>query len=99
LQSLQSLNPGAVGVEEEQMESHKQLEVDGPHKNAYVAIRDAFKAMRRQLQDYVHCLRHEVKTHHPNLNLASLRCPKEPVQSALEIQQKRESSRSSPAFS
>jgi hypothetical protein len=23
--------------------------------------------MRRQLQDYVHCLRHEVKTHHPNL--------------------------------
>ena len=36
-----------------------------PHKDVYVAIRDAFKAMRRQLQDYVHCLRHDVKTHHP----------------------------------
>ena len=33
----------------------------------YVAIRDAFKAMRRQLQDYVHCLRHVVKTHQPAL--------------------------------
>jgi cold shock CspA family protein len=31
----------------------------------HVAIRDAFKATRRQLQDYVRCLRHDVKTHHP----------------------------------
>ena len=53
-------------IHEEQSESHKHLEVEGPHKNVYVAIRDAFKAMRRQLQDYVHCLRHEVKAHHPN---------------------------------
>ena len=50
----------------EQSESHKHLEVESPHKNVYVAC-DAFKAMRRQLQDYVHCLRHEVKTHHLNL--------------------------------
>jgi cold shock CspA family protein len=28
------------------------------------AIRDGFKAMRRQLRDYVRCLRHDVKTHH-----------------------------------
>ena len=49
----------------EESELHKHLEVEGPHKNVYVAIRDAFKAMRRQLQDYAHCLRHEVKTHHP----------------------------------
>ena len=31
-----------------------------------MAIRDAFKAMRRQLQDYVRCLRHDVKMHHPS---------------------------------
>lgn len=54
-------------IHEEQSESHKHLEIEGPHKDVYVAIRDAFKAMRRQLQDYVHCLRHEVKTHHPEL--------------------------------
>jgi ribosome-associated translation inhibitor RaiA len=44
---------------EEQAEWHKHLEVAGPHKDVYVAIRDAFKAMRRQLQDYVRCLRHD----------------------------------------
>ena len=57
---------------EEQSESHKHLEVKGPHKNVYLAIRDAFKAMRRQLQEYVHCLRHEVKTHHPSAEESSL---------------------------
>jgi ribosome-associated translation inhibitor RaiA len=41
----------------------KRQDVEGPHKDVYVAIHDAFKAMRRQLQDYVHCLRHEVKVH------------------------------------
>lgn len=41
----------------------KNMEIDGPHKDVYVAIRDAFRAMRRQLQDYVHCLRKEVKRH------------------------------------
>jgi ribosome-associated translation inhibitor RaiA len=46
---------------------HKHLEVGAPHQAVYVAIRDAFKAMQRQLQDYVHCLRHEVKTHHPGI--------------------------------
>ena len=51
--------------DEEQGKWHKHLEVEGAHKDVYVAIRDAFKAMRRQLQDYVHCLRHDVKTHHP----------------------------------
>lgn len=51
----------------EQAELHKHLEAEGPHKDVYVAIHDAFKAMRRQLQDYVQCLRHKVKTHHPVL--------------------------------
>jgi len=44
---------------------HKSEEMEAPHKDAYVAIRDAFRAMRRQLQEYVHCLRHEVKAHFP----------------------------------
>jgi cold shock CspA family protein/ribosome-associated translation inhibitor RaiA len=43
----------------------KSQELEAPHKDVYVAIRDAFKAMRRQLQDYVHCLRQEVKAHVP----------------------------------
>jgi ribosome-associated translation inhibitor RaiA len=42
---------------------HKSQEFHGPHKDVYVAIRDGFKAMQRQLKDYVQCLRHEVKTH------------------------------------
>jgi hypothetical protein len=46
---------------EEQGAWHMHLEVDVSHKDVYVAIRDAFKAMRRQLQDYVRCLRHDVR--------------------------------------
>jgi ribosome-associated translation inhibitor RaiA len=49
--------------QEDEAQRKKNLEIDGPHKDVYVAIRDAFKAMRRQLQDYVHCLRKEVKKH------------------------------------
>jgi ribosome-associated translation inhibitor RaiA len=48
---------------EEEARVRKNHEVEGPHKDLYVAIRDAFLAIRRQLQDYVHCLRNEVKTH------------------------------------
>lgn len=33
------------------------------HKDVSVAVRDAFQAMQRMLQDYVHKLRREVKTH------------------------------------
>lgn len=43
--------------------AHKAQEIEGAHKDVYVAIRDGFAALRRQLRDYVHCLRHEVKTH------------------------------------
>jgi cold shock CspA family protein/ribosome-associated translation inhibitor RaiA len=50
---------------EAQGEWHKHLEPGVPHKDVYVAIRDAFKAVRRQLQDYVRCLRHDVKMHRP----------------------------------
>ena len=33
------------------------------HTNAYVALRDAFRAARRQLQDYERIRRQEVKNH------------------------------------
>ncbi|MFG0333022.1 MAG: HPF/RaiA family ribosome-associated protein [Maioricimonas sp. JB049] len=33
------------------------------HEDLHVAVRDAFKSARRQLKDYVHKLRGEVKTH------------------------------------
>lgn len=33
------------------------------HENAYVALRDAFRAARRQLQDYEKMRRQEVKRH------------------------------------
>jgi ribosome-associated translation inhibitor RaiA len=55
----------AAAQGEEQGQWHKHLEVERPHKDVHVAIRDAFKAMQRQLQDYVGCLRRDVKTHHP----------------------------------
>jgi len=42
----------------------KHQEIEVPHKDLYLAIHDSFKTMRRQLQDYVHCLRHEIKSHH-----------------------------------
>ena len=43
----------------------KHTEVNAPHKSVQLAVRDAFKTMRRQLQDYVRTLRHEVKSHQP----------------------------------
>jgi ribosomal subunit interface protein len=33
------------------------------HEDVYVALRDAFDAAKRQLEDYVHRLRRETKTH------------------------------------
>ncbi len=36
---------------------HKRDDLLAPHKDIYIAIRDSFRAMRRQLQDYVHSLR------------------------------------------
>lgn len=35
------------------------------HEDVYVALRDAFDAAKRQLEDYVHRLRHEIKNHAP----------------------------------
>lgn len=37
------------------------------HEDAYVAIRDSFRAVRRQLEDYARKRRADVKTHEPAL--------------------------------
>jgi ribosome-associated translation inhibitor RaiA len=43
----------------------KRDEPDAAHKDALVAIRDAFDAARRQLKEYVRRLRGDVKVHLP----------------------------------
>lgn len=44
----------------------KALEIEGPYKDIFVAIRDAFKTARRQLQDYARKQSGEVKQHLPS---------------------------------
>ena len=44
--------------------SHEN-ELDAAHEDPYVAVRDAFKSARRQLQDYARIRRHQVKNHQP----------------------------------
>ena len=53
---------GAIRRSDEQ-EWEKHLEANPQHKEIYVAIRDAFKAARRQLQDYARRQRGQVKAH------------------------------------
>ena len=53
---------GAVRRSGEQ-EWEKHLEANPQHKDVEVAIRDAFKAARRQLQDYARRQRGQVKVH------------------------------------
>jgi cold shock CspA family protein/ribosome-associated translation inhibitor RaiA len=48
---------------EEQAKTAKQREVNTPHKHVQVAIRDAFRLARRQLEEYARRQRREVKTH------------------------------------
>jgi ribosome-associated translation inhibitor RaiA len=52
-------------------EHAKGQELSGPHKDVYVAIRDAFKVARRKLQEYSHRQNGAVKHHqrHADENL------------------------------
>ena len=43
-------------------EARKRTEAALRHQDVYVAVADAFKAARRQLQDHARRLRHDVKT-------------------------------------
>lgn len=51
------------GVDTKEEQRAKVLELEGRQKDVYVAISDAFKVARRQLQDYVRRHRQEVKLH------------------------------------
>ncbi|MDX2031847.1 MAG: HPF/RaiA family ribosome-associated protein [Blastocatellia bacterium] len=46
--------------------STKDRELHGPHKDAYVAIRDAFKTARRELQDFARRQRGDIKHRTPS---------------------------------
>lgn len=48
---------------EEQAKTAKQREIATPHKHLEVAVRDAFRLARRQLEDYARRRRREIKTH------------------------------------
>ena len=56
-----SLHSASQRRGEEEWEKH--LEASPQHKDTGVAIRDAFKAARRQLQDYARRQRGQVKAH------------------------------------
>lgn len=58
-----TLHSSMQQVEEDR--STKEKEVQAVHKDVYVAIRDAFKAARRELQDYARRQRGQVKAHEP----------------------------------
>ncbi|QQS41248.1 MAG: ribosome-associated translation inhibitor RaiA [Acidobacteriota bacterium] len=49
----------------------KRREVAAHHKDIYVAIRDAFKAARRQLEDFARIQRGDVKRHGSEENLTA----------------------------
>ena len=56
-----TLYPRQQDVQEE--EFTKEREIERSHKHLQVAIRDAFSAVRRRLQDYARKQRMDVKTH------------------------------------
>ena len=43
--------------------AHKLADLEGPHKDAYVALHDAFDIARRRLEDHARRQRGDVKTH------------------------------------
>lgn len=45
--------------------ANRENDVNHAHEDVYVAVRDAFDAMRRQLEDYERRRRGEVKRHQP----------------------------------
>ena len=52
-----------LNVPERELVVSRDPEAKHAHEDIYVTIRDAFKAMRRQLQDYARQRRGQVKTH------------------------------------
>jgi cold shock CspA family protein/ribosome-associated translation inhibitor RaiA len=58
-----SLHKPTQQIDEERIP--KDVLVEGSHQDMYVAIRDAFDEMRRELEDYVRRQRGDVKHHEP----------------------------------
>lgn len=52
-----------ITVPDAQIVANRDAGLDHAHEDVYVAIRDAFDAARRQLEDYVRRQRQDVKTH------------------------------------
>lgn len=50
-------------VPESELVSSRDPSNNNAHEDVYVAVRDAFDAMRRQLEDYARTRRGDVKTH------------------------------------
>jgi len=50
-------------VPREEIVVNRERRFDRSHEDVYVAMRDAFRAARRQLEDYVRRMRGEVKDH------------------------------------
>ena len=54
-----------VEVPRKELIAHRPQEKNAAHEDAHVAIRDAFRAMRRQLEDYSREIRGNTKFHVP----------------------------------
>ena len=54
-----------VTVPGKELAVSREPELHQAHEDVYVAIRDAFDAMRRQLEDFARQQRQDVKTHEP----------------------------------
>jgi ribosomal subunit interface protein len=54
-----------LGVPGEKLVANREPDAHHAHTDVYVAIRDAFNAVRRQLEDYTRELRGQVKAHEP----------------------------------
>jgi len=52
-----------VAVPQRELVVHREPEQDPSHEDPYITVRDAFQAMRRQVQEYAREMRGEVKTH------------------------------------
>jgi len=52
-----------VVVPQRELVVHREPEQDPSHEDPYITVRDAFQAMRRQLQEYAREIRGEVKVH------------------------------------
>lgn len=63
-----------ISVPQKELVVSRHPQDDQTHTDAHIALRDAFKAMRRELEDYVREIRGDVKSHetHPQGKVSEL---------------------------